>query len=154
MVAEDHDMGPEGELKFREGAENAPDVVIPVLDHGAVAGVLGAGMMGFGDSLVARHGGYAGSFFTGVLATVVASPCTAPFMGSALGFALTQPAVVALLVFGALGTGMAVPFLLFGLVPALRRLLPRPGGWMERLKHVMAFPLYASAASLNFSSAA
>jgi thiol:disulfide interchange protein len=105
---------------------------------------LGAGLMGFGDSL-ARHQGYAGSFFTGVLACVVASPCTAPFMGSALGFALTQPGLVGFSIFAALGMGMALPFLLVGLVPALRHLLPRPGPWMDGFKQLLAFPLYAAA---------
>ena len=101
----------------------------------------GTSIMGVGQSLTVR-GGYAGSFFTGVLAVVVASPCTAPFMGTALGYALTQPAVVALAVFATLGLGLALPFLLIGFVPALARLLPRPGHWMETFKQAMAFPLY------------
>ncbi len=105
---------------------------------------LGAGLMGAGESLAARAG-HAGSFFTGVLAAVVASPCSAPFMGTALGFAMTQPPVVALLIFGALGLGMALPFLLLALSPALLRRLPRPGAWMEGFKQVLAFPLYAAA---------
>ena len=104
---------------------------------------LGAGLMGAGTSLAARAG-LAGSFFTGVLAAVVASPCSAPFMGTALGFAMTQPAVVALAIFGALGIGMALPFLLLALSPALLRRLPRPGAWMEGFKQVLAFPLYAA----------
>ena len=107
----------------------------------------GTSVMGVGQSLTVR-GGYAGTFFTGVLAVVVASPCTAPFMGSALGFALTQPAVVALAVFAALGLGLALPFLLIGFVPALTRLLPRPGVWMETFKQAMAFPLYLTVAWL------
>src|SRR5690606_32254222 len=82
--------------------------------------------------------------FTGVLAVVVASPCTAPFMGTALGYAMTQPAWVALLVFATLGLGLALPFLLLGWFPALARRLPRPGAWMERFKQFMAFPLYLS----------
>jgi len=101
----------------------------------------GTSIMGVGQSLTVR-GGYAGSFFTGVLAVVVASPCTAPFMGTALGYALVQPAHVALAVFTALGLGLALPFLLIGFVPALARLLPRPGHWMETFKQAMAFPLY------------
>ncbi|MBL4574750.1 MAG: thioredoxin family protein, partial [Opitutaceae bacterium] len=84
------------------------------------------------------------SFFTGVLATIVATPCTAPFMGSALGFALTQPASVSLLVFTALGIGMATPYLILSVFPSLLRLLPKPGAWMETFKQVMAFPLIAT----------
>ncbi len=102
---------------------------------------------GMGQSLAAR-GGAAGSFFTGALAVVVATPCTAPFMGVALGFALVQPPVVALAIFLALGLGLALPFLLLTLSPALLHLLPRPGAWMDRLKQVLAFPLYGSAAWL------
>jgi len=101
----------------------------------------GTSIMGVGQSLTVRDG-YAGTFFTGVLAVIVASPCTAPFMGTALGFALTQPALPALAVFAALGLGLALPFLLIGFVPPLARLLPRPGAWMETFKQAMAFPLY------------
>ena len=101
----------------------------------------GTSIMGVGQSLTVR-GGYAGTFFTGVLAVVVASPCTAPFMGSALGYALTQPPALSLAVFAALGLGLALPFLLIGFVPPLGRLLPRPGAWMETFKQAMAFPLY------------
>ena len=104
---------------------------------------LGAGIMGVGNSLAAKSG-YAGSFFTGVLATVVASPCSAPFMGSALGFAMTQPAVTALTIFAALGFGMAAPFLLLTLSPATLRRLPKPGAWMEGFKQLLAFPLYGA----------
>ncbi len=92
--------------------------------------------------------GYAGSFFTGALATVAATPCTAPFMGAAVGYALTQPPAAALAVFEALGLGLALPFLALSLVPAWRRLLPRPGPWMTRLSQALAFPLYASVAWL------
>ncbi|MEP5766145.1 MAG: protein-disulfide reductase DsbD [Halieaceae bacterium] len=105
---------------------------------------LGASFMGTGSKL-AERGGYSGSFFTGVLATVVASPCTAPFMGTALGFALTQPAPVALAVFAALGSGMAAPMLLLSYSKALRARMPRPGPWMETFKQLLAFPLYATA---------
>jgi len=101
----------------------------------------GTRLMGVGQQLV-EQGGYTGSFFTGVLAVVVASPCTAPLMGSALGFALTQPAHIAMLVFGALGLGLALPFLLLGFFPKLGAWLPRPGPWMETFKQLMAFPLY------------
>lgn len=105
---------------------------------------IGTSMMGAGSGLTAR-GGYQGSFFTGVLATTVATPCTAPFMGPAIGFALTQSWFVAMLVFVALGFGMALPILLLSFAPALNRFLPKPGAWMETFKQFMAFPLYASA---------
>lgn len=105
---------------------------------------IGTGMMGAGQSLTQRSG-LSGSFFTGVLAAVVASPCTAPFMGAALGFALTQPGLVGLTVFAALGLGMALPLLLLCHLPALARRLPRPGAWMETLKELLAFPLYITA---------
>jgi len=104
----------------------------------------GTSLMGVGQGLT-EQGGYAGSFFTGVLAVVVASPCTAPFMGTALGYALAQPAAIALLVFVTLGLGLALPFLLLGFFPALGAWLPRPGHWMETFKQVMAFPLYLTA---------
>ena len=109
--------------------------------------VLGAGLTGAGHSLAARAG-YAGSFFTGALATVAATPCTAPFMAVAVGYALTQPWLAALLVFEALGLGLALPYLLLTLVPAWRRWLPRPGPWMTQLERLLAFPLYASVAWL------
>jgi thiol:disulfide interchange protein DsbD len=107
----------------------------------------GAAMGNTGASL-ANRSGPAGDFFTGVLAVVVASPCTAPFMGSALAYAFAAPMLAALLVFLALGIGLALPFLLIGFVPALARLLPRPGRWMETLKQVLAFPMYLTAAWL------
>ncbi len=106
---------------------------------------IGTGLMGIGNSLTAGKD-YKGSFFTGVLATIVATPCTAPFMGPALGFALTQPWIVAMLVFLALGMGMALPILVLSFAPGLTRFLPRPGAWMNTFKQFMAFPLYASAA--------
>jgi thiol:disulfide interchange protein len=105
---------------------------------------LGGGLMNAGSGL-ANRGGLTGSFFTGVLAVVVASPCTAPFMGAALGFAVSQPPLVGLLVFAALGAGMAAPLLLFGYSGAARKLMPKPGPWMETLKQFLAFPLYATA---------
>jgi len=107
----------------------------------------GGSLMNAGSSLAQKQG-LSGSFFTGVLAVVVASPCTAPFMGSALGFAVTQPVPVALAIFAALGLGLALPFLLLGFVPALARALPKPGAWMLTFKQVMAFPLYLTAAWL------
>ncbi len=102
---------------------------------------IGARFMGLGQSLT-QSGGLGGSFFTGVLAALVASPCTAPFMGPALGYAVTQPAPIALLIFATLGFGLALPFLLMGLYPSLARWLPRPGAWMETFKQLMAFPLF------------
>jgi len=85
---------------------------------------------------------YADSTLAGLLATLVATPCTVPFMGAALGFALTQPAIVAMLVFTALALGMSSPYLLLCFWPALIRRIPRPGRWMETLRQVLAFPLY------------
>ncbi|MCJ2084947.1 thioredoxin family protein [Methylobacterium sp. E-005] len=108
---------------------------------------IGGRLAAVGDRL-ARRDGLAGSFFTGVLATLVATPCTAPFMGSAVGFALTQSAGVALAVFACLGLGLALPFLLLTLWPPALRALPRPGAWMETLKQGLAFPVYATVAWL------
>ncbi len=107
------------------------------------AAQFGMGLMNLGGRL-AQQPGLAGAFFTGVLAVVVATPCTAPFMGTALGYAMTQSAPTALSVFAVLGLGLALPFLLIGFVPQFARLLPRPGAWMERFKQFMAFPLYAT----------
>ena len=101
----------------------------------------GTSMMNMGQSLTEREGD-AGSFFTGVLAVVVASPCTAPFMGSALGYALTQPIAITLLVFAALGAGMAFPMVLLSYSNAMVKLLPKPGAWMDTVKNILAFPLY------------
>src|SRR5262249_58132691 len=109
--------------------------------------VIGPRLTGGGHGLASRPG-YSGSFFTGALATVAATPCTAPFMGVAIGFALTQPPAEALAVFEALGLGLALPFLALSMVPAWRRFLPKPGRWMERLRRVLALPLYASVAWL------
>ncbi len=92
----------------------------------------------------ARGNGLGASFLTGVLATVVASPCSAPFMGTALGVALTLPPALTLGVFAALGFGMALPFLVLTALPGLLRRLPRPGPWMETFRQLLAFPLYAT----------
>jgi thiol:disulfide interchange protein DsbD len=108
---------------------------------------LGARWSGAGDRL-ARRSGYVGSFFTGALATIAATPCTAPFMGVALGFAVTQPSIVALTVFEALALGLALPYLVLAFVPAWRRWLPQPGAWMDLAKQLLAFPLYATVAWL------
>lgn len=104
----------------------------------------GAGLGNTGQSLSARSGA-SGDFFTGVLAVVVASPCTAPFMGTALAFAFASSALAAFCIFIALGLGLALPFLLIGFVPGFARWLPKPGAWMETLKQVLAFPMYLTA---------
>jgi thiol:disulfide interchange protein DsbD len=101
-------------------------------------------------SNVTARGRYADAFLSGVLATVVATPCTAPFMGAAVGFTLTQGAPLALAVFMMLGVGMAMPVLLLSLRPALLRKLPRPGAWMEVFKQILAFPLFATVAWLTW----
>jgi thiol:disulfide interchange protein DsbD len=108
---------------------------------------LGSSLQGMGQTLT-RRSGLTGSFFTGVLAAVVATPCTAPFMGTALGFAFTQPAALALGVILALGLGLALPFLALTLAPQLVARLPRPGAWMETLRQVLVFPVYATVAWL------
>ena len=99
-------------------------------------------------SNLSARGRYADAFLSGVLATVVATPCTAPFMGAAVGYTLTQSTAQALAVFAMLGAGMALPVLALALFPALLRRLPRPGAWMETFKQVLAFPLYATVAWL------
>lgn len=115
---------------------------------------LGLSLMGvfeIGYSLMNAAGntetgdGLRGSFFSGVLATVLATPCTAPFMGSALGAAITMPSTAALIVFTSLGAGMAAPYILLSSFPSLMKLLPKPGAWMETFKQFMAFPLFATA---------
>ena len=108
---------------------------------------VGGGLADFGD-LLTRGVGYRASFFTGVLTTLVATPCTAPFMAAAVGAALTLSPIAALGIFVALGFGLALPYLLLSFAPWLRRLLPKPGAWMETLKQVFAFPMYGSAAWL------
>ncbi|MDI1252585.1 protein-disulfide reductase DsbD [Thermomonas sp.] len=100
-----------------------------------------------GGALMQRSGA-SGDFFTGVLAVVLATPCTAPFMGAALAYAFTGPALGGLLVFAMLGLGLALPFLLIGFIPALAQRLPKPGAWMDTFKQLLAFPLYATAAWL------
>lgn len=112
-----------------------------------LSGVFEVGSVTMGDSL-AQRGGPVGAFFTGVLAVAVAAPCTAPFMAAALGFALTQSVVSALLIFFALGVGFALPFLILGIWPKALAFLPKPGPWMLRLKQFLAFPMYGAAAWL------
>jgi thiol:disulfide interchange protein len=104
---------------------------------------LGLSLTSVGGGLAQKQG-YPGSFFTGVLATIVATPCTAPLMGAAIGFALAQPAGITFAVFTALALGLATPYLLLSFNPAWTRLLPRPGAWMETLKQLTAVPLFAT----------
>jgi thiol:disulfide interchange protein DsbD len=106
---------------------------------------IGAGLQGAGSGPLARLPGAPGAFLTGVLAVVVAAPCTAPFMAFALGAALLMPWPMALLVFLGLGLGLALPFVVVSLTPGLLARLPRPGPWMERFKNLLAFPMYATA---------
>jgi thiol:disulfide interchange protein len=134
------------------GAQLQQPLVVGVLACVMLAvGLSMSGVVQFGASLgnvghsLASRSGHAGDFFTGVLAVAVASPCTAPLMGSALAYAFAAPMLNALLVFLMLGIGLALPFLLIGFVPSLARLLPRPGAWMETLKQVLAFPMYLTA---------
>ena len=101
----------------------------------------GTRLMGVGQGLTEK-GGLAGSFFTGVLASVVASPCSAPLMGTALGVAVLMPWPMAMAIFLVLGFGLALPMLLLSFSPALAARMPRPGPWMETFKQAMAFPLY------------
>jgi thiol:disulfide interchange protein len=98
-------------------------------------------------SMEARHP-VANSFLSGVLAVAIASPCTAPFMGASLGLAVALPAAQALLIFAALGVGMALPYLAASFVPAVARMLPRPGAWMDVFRKLMAFPMFATVAWL------
>ena len=104
---------------------------------------IGLTLTSAGGSLASRQG-YSGSFFTGVLAMVVATPCTAPFMGAAIGFALAQSATVTFAIFTALALGLAAPYLLLSFNPAWTRLLPKPGVWMEVLKQATAVPIFAT----------
>lgn len=93
---------------------------------------------------LAQRGGYSGSFFTGVLATVVATPCTAPFMGAAIGFALSQSIAITFAVFTLLALGLAAPYVLLTVQPAWTRLLPKPGAWMEYLKQAVSIPIFVA----------
>ncbi len=108
---------------------------------------VGGSLQNVGSGAASR-GGVAGAFFTGALAVVVAAPCTAPFMGVALGWALAQPALSALLVFLALGVGFALPFVAVSFAPGLLGRLPKPGPWMDAFRKALAFPMYAAAAWL------
>jgi thiol:disulfide interchange protein DsbD len=128
----------------------SPAVVAGLAVLFTVIGLNLAGMFAFGQfvpnglaTLEAKHPA-ANAFLSGVLAVAIASPCTAPFMGASLGLALGLPAVQALLIFGAIGVGMALPYLAASFMPAVARLLPRPGAWMDTFKRAMAFPMFAT----------
>jgi thiol:disulfide interchange protein DsbD len=105
---------------------------------------LGGGAMGAASQLTAKEG-TAGAFFNGVLATVLATPCTAPFLGVAIGFAFTQPPAIIVLMFVSVGLGLAAPFVALCWQPRWLGLLPKPGAWMERFKVAMGFPMLATA---------
>ncbi len=104
---------------------------------------IGLTLTSTGGSLMAKQG-YAGSFFTGVLAVIVATPCTAPFMGAALGYAISAPVAVTFAVFTALALGLAAPYVALTLQPAWTRFLPKPGAWMEVLKQAVSVPIFAT----------
>ncbi|MBL8547691.1 MAG: thioredoxin family protein [Hyphomonadaceae bacterium] len=104
----------------------------------------GSGAQNAGAGLAARDGD-AGAFFTGALAVVAATPCTAPFMAGAIGAALTQSTLITFVIFAALGLGFALPLTLLHFAPGLQRLVPKPGAWMERAKNVLAFPMFGAA---------
>jgi thiol:disulfide interchange protein DsbD len=112
-----------------------------------LSGLFEVGSITAGENLTQKSG-FTGAFFTGVLAVAVAAPCTAPFMAAALGFALTQGALPALLVFVSLGLGFALPFLLLGVWPRALAFIPKPGPWMLTFKQFLAFPMYGAAAWL------
>src|ERR1700691_3620725 len=104
---------------------------------------IGLSLTSAGGSLAQKHG-YAGSFFTGVLAMVVATPCTAPFMGAAIGYALSHSVLVSFTVFTALALGLALPYLALAYFPGWARILPKPGAWMEVLKQAVSIPIFAT----------
>ena len=112
-----------------------------------LAGLFEVGGIGAGDRLT-RQGGMAGSFWTGVLAAVVATPCTGPFMAAAMGAALLLPVAQALVIFAGLGFGLALPFLAIAFVPALRARMPKPGPWMNTFRKLMAVPMALTALAL------
>jgi thiol:disulfide interchange protein DsbD len=108
---------------------------------------IGGSLTGAGGGLAGRHG-TAGSFFTGLLAVLVATPCTAPFMGVAVAAGLAAAPAVTVLVFAVMGLGLATPYVALASLPGLARMLPRPGPWMQVLKQALAFPMYGAAAWL------
>ncbi len=105
--------------------------------------ILGGGALNAAGELASKHGA-AGAFFNGVLATVLATPCTAPFLGAALGFAFAQSAAVIVLIFLTVGLGLASPYILLSWNPAWLKFLPKPGAWMEKFKIAMGFPMLAT----------
>lgn len=109
--------------------------------------ISGGGLTNVGSGLARKHG-YSGSFFTGMLATIVATPCTAPAMGAAMGYALTQGPVTVIAISLALGFGLALPYLLLTCIPPLRKALPKPGHWMETFRQFLSFPMFGFAAWL------
>ncbi len=113
-----------------------------------LAGLFEIGAPRVGGEARAAQGGTAGAFWTGALAAVVATPCTGPFMGIALGAAILLPAATGLAIFAGLGLGIALPFLAIGFVPALRRRLPKPGPWLATFRRLMAVPMFATALAL------
>lgn len=131
-----------------------PVIIISLIYLIFILGLNLAGLFEFSSRLsstgqkLTNQSGNRGAFFTGVLATLVATPCTAPFMGAAMGFALTQPAFISLLVFLMLGFGLALPYLALCFIPALRTKLPKPGHWMETFRQFLAFPMFITAAWL------
>ena len=110
---------------------------------------IGGKLNAVGGDLASRDG-YTGSFFTGALATLVATPCTGPFMAASIGYAVTQPWYVSLAVLEAVGAGLAFPYVVIAFSPRARGALPKPGMWMVRLKEVLAFPVYATAVWLMY----
>lgn len=132
----------------------SPAVVAALAVLFTLMGLNLAGLFEFGSFLPSRVANLQAknpaidSFLSGVVATAIASPCTAPFMGASLGYALGLPAIEALAVFGAIGVGMALPYLAASVVPAVARALPRPGAWMVTFKQLMAFPMFATVAWL------
>ena len=133
-----------------DAAAGSPRVVAGLAGLFTIIGLNLAGLFEFGSVLPsnlasarAKHP-MVDSFLSGILAVAVASPCTAPFMGASLGFALGLPALQALMIFAAIGVGMALPFVLASFIPAVARALPRPGAWMDTFKKLMAFPMFAT----------
>jgi thiol:disulfide interchange protein len=125
-----------------------PGVVIALLALAVAIAANLAGVFELPALPLTRPGHPSGAFATGLLAAFVATPCTGPFMAAAMGAALLLPEPEALLLFGCLGLGLALPFLLLGFVPPLRRMLPRPGAWMERFRRWMALPMALTALAL------
>ena len=147
-------------LALRAGGEQVgwafqlqePSVVVALLVLATVITLNFAGIFEL-PSVDTGNGQGRSAFATGLLAAVAATPCTGPFMAAALGAALLLPAPLALMLFAALGLGLALPFLLVGFVPALRRMLPKPGAWMDRFRRAMALPMALTALALVWLTA-